>query len=767
MSYLSTSPGDPNNLGYFATPAALIAAYPVGVVGAYAIVGSTDTFWVWDDGTSAWVNSGASASGDVTGPASSVANSIVRFNGATGKIIQGYTSGAPTISDTGDITLGGNKSIIGGTAVGSNITYKSTTGAGTAAGIAHQFIGGTDGATIAATILNNGRVGIGATAPTAALQIGTASSTGNHVLVLGSGTEDTYLVFSGQRKYPRFELVDTFAGGSTFNMWNLGNQMRFGTDTGAAGNAAWYTKAGVAADVIFNGRVGIGTANPTNILSLGNAAARKFWIEDSATDVVGRALTVSAGGTLAGTSVSDVVGGNLILQSGLGTGTGESTISFQTGTTLTTGTTLQTMSTKMTILGSGNVGIGTTSPSQRLSVDGNIALRHADWIGTSNAANNPYITFRTDNSGMIESRGAFFDVYNSNFRLINARLEMGNGFDHYNGISSSFIASAADAGNPIRSSGKLIFRNRYWNGAASTDYEASFEHIQESVAPESRLAWSIGGSERFSIKSTGNVGIGTTTPDRLLHEEVSDAVTNVVTYSQRHTHITSGTAAIGFGVGEEYELENASGTNRVASTLETTWSDPVDATEDATWRLRLMRAGTLTDALTVDSLGTLTTAANIELGHATDTTLSRSAAGVLAVEGVVIPTISSTSTLTNKTITSYIDTGKRIVTLTDAATIATDAALGNILRVTLTANRTLGVPTNPTDGQMVEYQFKQDATGSRTITFTLTAGGFRGSTDTPLPTLTTTANATDRVLFEYRLTPNFWEVVAVNKGYAS
>ena len=43
---------------------------------------------------------------------------------------------------------------------------------------------------------------------------------------------------------------------------------------------------------------------------------------------------------------------------------------------------------------------------------------------------------------------------------------------------------------------------------------------------------------------------------------------------------------------------------------------------------------------------------DIELGHATDTTLSRSSGGVLAVEGVVVPTISSTSTLTNKTLTT-------------------------------------------------------------------------------------------------------------------
>ena len=40
---------------------------------------------------------------------------------------------------------------------------------------------------------------------------------------------------------------------------------------------------------------------------------------------------------------------------------------------------------------------------------------------------------------------------------------------------------------------------------------------------------------------------------------------------------------------------------------------------------------------------------DIELGHATDTTIARSSAGVITLEGVVVPTISSTNTLTNKT----------------------------------------------------------------------------------------------------------------------
>lgn len=52
----------------------------------------------------------------------------------------------------------------------------------------------------------------------------------------------------------------------------------------------------------------------------------------------------------------------------------------------------------------------------------------------------------------------------------------------------------------------------------------------------------------------------------------------------------------------------------------------------------------------VDVSGDIYTTGNLELGNASDTTLSRSSAGVLAVEGVVIPSISSTNTLTNKSL---------------------------------------------------------------------------------------------------------------------
>jgi hypothetical protein len=87
----------------------------------------------------------------------------------------------------------------------------------------------------------------------------------------------------------------------------------------------------------------------------------------------------------------------------------------------------------------------------------------------------------------------------------------------------------------------------------------------------------------------------------------------------------------------------------------------------------------------------IVTTGSIELGHATDTTLSRSAAGVLAVEGVVVPTISSTDTLTNKTLTDPAIIGtilEDVFTITDGAAFEVDPANGSIQLITLGASRT-------------------------------------------------------------------------------
>ena len=62
--------------------------------------------------------------------------------------------------------------------------------------------------------------------------------------------------------------------------------------------------------------------------------------------------------------------------------------------------------------------------------------------------------------------------------------------------------------------------------------------------------------------------------------------------------------------------------------------------------------GNATIGGTLGVTGVVSAASTIELGHASDTTLARGAAGRITVEGVNVPTISSTDTLTNKTLTS-------------------------------------------------------------------------------------------------------------------
>lgn len=102
------------------------------------------------------------------------------------------------------------------------------------------------------------------------------------------------------------------------------------------------------------------------------------------------------------------------------------------------------------------------------------------------------------------------------------------------------------------------------------------------------------------------------------------------------------------------------------------------------------------------------------------------------------------------------------VALTDGATIATDASLGNYFRVTLGGNRTLSNPTNMVDGQKCIWELIQDGTGSRTITL---GTAFLLGTDISAVTLTTTASKRDFLGAIYNSTAAKWYVIAFVKGY--
>lgn len=107
-----------------------------------------------------------------------------------------------------------------------------------------------------------------------------------------------------------------------------------------------------------------------------------------------------------------------------------------------------------------------------------------------------------------------------------------------------------------------------------------------------------------------------------------------------------------------------------------------------------------------------------------------------------------------------------VQTLTDAATVAIDASLGNHFRLLTTsgvgATRALGAPSNPTDGQKIFIEVIQDATGSRALTYNAI---YLWGADVTVPTLSTGANKRDFLGFVYNSTANKWYGIAVARGY--
>jgi hypothetical protein len=87
-----------------------------------------------------------------------------------------------------------------------------------------------------------------------------------------------------------------------------------------------------------------------------------------------------------------------------------------------------------------------------------------------------------------------------------------------------------------------------------------------------------------------------------------------------------------------------------------------------------------------------------------------------------------------------------ITTLTDAASIAVDFALGNNFLVTIGGNRTLAAPTNAVAGQTGQIYVIQDGTGSRTLSYNSAYQFVSGAA----PTLSTGAADVDILVYSTR-----------------
>lgn len=168
----------------------------------------------------------------------------------------------------------------------------------------------------------------------------------------------------------------------------------------------------------------------------------------------------------------------------------------------------------------------------------------------------------------------------------------------------------------------------------------------------------------------------------------------------------------------------------------------------------LASGGTITGALEIGSAGSLvfegSTADNFETTLAvTDPTADRT---------ITLPNSSGTVPLLSLAQTFTAAQRGTITALTDGATITPDFSVTNNYSVTLGGNRTLANPTNITAGQSGCIFITQDGTGSRTLAF----GSFWDFPAGTAPTLTTTANAVDLLVYTVRTTTSIQAQLIAN-----
>ena len=192
---------------------------------------------------------------------------------------------------------------------------------------------------------SSGNVGIGTTSPSAKLQVvgttkigeGVAANTSKLMVNTVSGVAAGIQLFQ-----------------DTVEAWIIQNP--------ASSTALTFSNSGTErARIDGSGNVGIGTSSPAAKLNVNGTILVGVDGTSSSGDQIIRANNTSAGYT-------NDPGGNLVLKSGQGTGTQGSIISLYTSTVGASGSSLNALAERMRIDSSGNVGIGTSSPSSKLEI---------------------------------------------------------------------------------------------------------------------------------------------------------------------------------------------------------------------------------------------------------------------------------------------------------------------------------------------------------------------------------------------------------------
>lgn len=219
--------GDQHNLGYYATPTALREAYPTAEAGDWAIVGSTDTVWIWDTDTSAWVDS--DQKGQVTSVNNQTGAVTVQETLVSGTNIK--TVNNTSLLGSGNITIDSLPTQTGNsgkflTTDGTDASWSDKPLVNVATGTDSIAIGGTSsnvrsvaiGVGSSTSANNSTAIGKGASSGSAGVSIGySANSNGLSSIAIGSSAAATA---NGSIQINAYTSSRTNSDANTFKVGN-------------------------------------------------------------------------------------------------------------------------------------------------------------------------------------------------------------------------------------------------------------------------------------------------------------------------------------------------------------------------------------------------------------------------------------------------------------------------------------------------------------------------------------------------------------------
>src|SRR3989344_101039 len=407
--------------------------------------------------------------------------------------------------------------------------------------------GGTD----TLTALPSGNVGIGTTGPTQQLALG--GTVGNFGMSTADASDNAILQISGggTAGTNRGSYINLYG-----NEHTQAGKMQFFTGTGSGGgnNFEFYTdqSGGATAKltILPSGNVGIGTANPIHLLHLYKAGNTELAL-DRATKAGGSAYVKYVTGGVDDWYVGMPTNQDYYMVSPDGT---KGLFIEKSG---------------------GNVGIGTTSPGYKLDVQGaggvlNVkrtsgstmaALFEYDaasggLLGLKNTATGDQYHFSVTPDFVI-SESAVADRFT--IKKTSGNVGIGT-----TSPGSKLEVSGASPVLTIRPTGVgEMSRIRFLNSAGAvigdfavdTGGNMAITHTLQDASITFTTKDAIGQSERMRITGSGNVGIGTTSPNRLLQVRSSNPEISLINTNNHEWIMTQGIA----GVTNDFQLYESGG----------------------------------------------------------------------------------------------------------------------------------------------------------------------------------------------------------------